>query len=165
MGNQNSGSVRGNMEDSGRTQKKNNDKQENQESASQNQASDPGLKPRSLVYAERGISTSQDVAKVLSALACDILDDRVTPNKGNSFCSAIGKMLDNEKLAQKYGRPDRISGRKVMAYDYDGSLQSLPQPDESSVYTEESSSDLEVIRNQVRQLTQNLSQVAQALGV
>lgn len=69
------------------------------------QALEPRAKarPRSLVYAERGIRTGVDFANLMSSLMSDLIRGDVTPQVGNSVCNAGDKLLKIVSMQHRYG--------------------------------------------------------------
>ena len=59
--------------------------------------------PRSFAVAQKGIRTSQDFSRLMSALMSDLIEGRVTPGVGNVTCNAGGKLLKSVELQYKYG--------------------------------------------------------------
>jgi hypothetical protein len=59
--------------------------------------------PRSFAVAQKGIKTSQDFSRLMSALMSDLIEGRVTPGVGNATCNAGGKLLKSVELQYKYG--------------------------------------------------------------
>ena len=55
--------------------------------------------PRSLSIANRGIRTSEDLARVMAALIGDIASGRITPRQGNAVCNEVGKLLNATSTA------------------------------------------------------------------
>lgn len=55
------------------------------------------------MLAETGISNSRKCANVLGAIALDVLQERITPQVGNTACNAIGKLIQIKTLEIKYG--------------------------------------------------------------
>jgi len=70
--------------------------------------------PKSLAIAERGITTAQQFAGLMSALMTDLLNGSVTPGIGNATCNAGGKLLKMVELNQKYGQAQVENGLKNM---------------------------------------------------
>ena len=60
-------------------------------------------RPRSLVYAERGIRTGADFANLMSSLMSDLIRGAVTPQVGNSVCNAGDKLLKIVSMQHRYG--------------------------------------------------------------
>jgi hypothetical protein len=74
--------------------------------------------PRSLAIAARGIKIGQDYAKLMSALMCDLIEGRVTPNVGNATCNAGGKLLKVIEMEYKYGtKGEGGSGKTLRLVD------------------------------------------------
>lgn len=70
--------------------------------------------PKSLAFAQRGITTAQQFAGLMSALMTDLLEGTVTPGIGNATCNAGGKLLKMVELNQKYGQAQVENGLKNM---------------------------------------------------
>jgi len=70
--------------------------------------------PKSLAIAERGITTAQQFAGLMSALMTDLLNGSVTPGIGNATCNAGGKLLKMVELNQKYGQAQVENGLRNM---------------------------------------------------
>lgn len=52
---------------------------------------------------------------MMSALICDLIEQKVSPGVGNAVCNAGGKLLKVVELQTKYGRPDaKVAGQKVL---------------------------------------------------
>src|SRR3982751_1735881 len=68
--------------------------------------------PRSLIIAEGGINTAQQVSSLMSALRPELLNGSVTPGIGNATCNAGGKLLKMVELNQKYGQAQVETGVK-----------------------------------------------------
>lgn len=60
-------------------------------------------KPRSLAIAARGVTTSNDMAQLMSALMSDLIEGRISPGVGNATCNASGKLLKVVEMQYKYG--------------------------------------------------------------
>ena len=70
--------------------------------------------PKSLGIADKGITTAQQFAALMSALMTDLLNGSVTPGIGNATCNAGGKLLKMVELNQKYGQAQVDNGMKNM---------------------------------------------------
>jgi hypothetical protein len=70
--------------------------------------------PKSLGIAEKGITTAQQFAALMSALMTDLLNGSITPGIGNATCNAGGKLLKMVELNQKYGQAQVENGLKDM---------------------------------------------------
>ena len=55
------------------------------------------------MLADTGVSDSRKCANVLGAIALDVLQERITPQVGNTACNAIGKLIQIKTLEIKYG--------------------------------------------------------------
>lgn len=64
------------------------------------------------MLAETGVSDSRKCANVLGAIALDVLQERITPQTGNTACNAIGKLLKVKELEIKYGLSPSNGGTK-----------------------------------------------------
>ena len=60
-------------------------------------------KPLALEFSERGVSSGEDFAGLMSALMSDLIAGRVTPQVGNAVCNAGGKLLKVVEMRHKYG--------------------------------------------------------------
>lgn len=71
-------------------------------------------KPRSLAIAAEGVSTGHDFANLMSALMCDLIDDRIEPKVSNAVCNAGGKLLRIVELQMRHGTADESTARKTL---------------------------------------------------
>ena len=60
-------------------------------------------RPTSAVISRRGLRTTGDVAKMMSAVICEMLEGRVTAADTNAVANASGKILKAAELRMKYG--------------------------------------------------------------
>lgn len=65
------------------------------------------------MLADTGVSTSRKCANVLGAIALDVLQERITPQVGNTACNAIGKLIQVKLLEIKYGT-SKNGGAKML---------------------------------------------------
>lgn len=63
--------------------------------------------PRCLVYARRGIQTSDDFAGLMSAIISDVLMGKLPPNTANAAINAGGKLLKINEMRLKHGSTSR----------------------------------------------------------
>jgi len=70
-----------------------------------------GRSPRSLEIAKRGIKTDIDFANLMAALACDVIQGKVTPSTVNAICKASAKPLKVLELQYKIGDLERRLNR------------------------------------------------------
>lgn len=76
-------------------------------------------RPRSVVYAERGIRTGQDFANMMSALMSDLISGDVTPQVGNAVCNAGDKLLKVVGMQHRYGTTREGDRTKILALSTD----------------------------------------------
>ena len=76
-------------------------------------------RPRSLVYAERGIHTGMDFANLMSSLMSDLIRGDVTPQVGNSVCNAGDKLLKIVSMQHRYGTTREGDETKILTLSND----------------------------------------------
>lgn len=59
--------------------------------------------PRCLQVAAKGISTSNDFARLMSCLMSDLIEGSVNPVVGNAVCNAGAKLLKVVEMSYRYG--------------------------------------------------------------
>ena len=62
-----------------------------------------GAKPKSLGFADRGISTTADFAEMMTEVIGDVIAGRITPGQANAASNAAGRVLKTVELQLKYG--------------------------------------------------------------
>jgi len=84
----------------------------------------PATNSRSVKLASGGISTSDDVKRLMAAIVPDILEGKVNTQTASSVCNAVGKLLKVVELELKYGAGDypkphhrAVTGLKLVAGD------------------------------------------------
>ena len=76
-------------------------------------------RPRSLIYAERGIKTGTDFANLMSSLMSDLIRGDVTPQVGNSVCNAGDKLLKIVSMQHRYGTTREGDESKILTLSND----------------------------------------------
>ena len=74
----------------------------------------PNGTPESVEIAGKGVKTSKDFARVMSALMGDVLSGTVDPRTANAVCNAGGKLLKMVEMQHKYGRKPSESDDRVL---------------------------------------------------
>jgi hypothetical protein len=64
-------------------------------------------RPKSLEFAQHGITTSKDFANTMSALMCDLIEGAITPEVGNAISNVGGKLLKVVEMQYRYGSPPK----------------------------------------------------------
>lgn len=72
------------------------------------------LEAKCLPIAAKGIETSQQLARYLSALMSDVVEGTVSPVVANAGTNAAGKLLKLVEMQHKYGVPNG-KGTKMLA--------------------------------------------------
>jgi hypothetical protein len=70
--------------------------------------------PRSLEIAQKGITTGNNFAGMMSALMTDLIEGRITPGVGNAVCNAGGKLLKVVEMQAKYGQTGRGTNKTLV---------------------------------------------------
>lgn len=70
--------------------------------------------PRSLAIAQKGITTGNHFAGMMSALMADLIEGRITPGVGNATCNAGGKLLKVVEMQAKYGQAGRGTNKTLL---------------------------------------------------
>lgn len=73
--------------------------------------------PRCLSIAQKGITTGNDFAGMMSALMADLIEGRITPGVGNATCNAGGKLLKVVEMQAKYGQAGRGTNKTLLLTD------------------------------------------------
>lgn len=76
-------------------------------------------RPRSLIYAERGIKSGTDFANLMSSLMSDLIRGDVTPQVGNSVCNAGDKLLKIVSMQHRYGTTREGDETKILTLSND----------------------------------------------
>lgn len=73
-----------------------------------------GAAPRCLAIAQKGITTGNHFAGMMSALMADLIEGRITPGVGNATCNAGGKLLKVVEMQAKYGQAGRGTNKTLL---------------------------------------------------
>lgn len=84
-------------------------------------------RPRSLIYAERGIKTGSDFANLMSSLMSDLIRGDVTPQVGNSVCNAGDKLLKIVSMQHRYGTTREGDESKILTLSNDSERHQEPK--------------------------------------
>ena len=71
-------------------------------------------KSAALAIAEKGVTTGQDFARLMSTLMTDLISGAVTPQIGNAVCNAGGKLLKVVEMQHKYGTVQQTDGSRIL---------------------------------------------------
>lgn len=76
--------------------------------------------PRCLAIAQKGITTGNHFAGMMSALMADLIEGRITPGVGNATCNAGGKLLKVVEMQAKYGQAGRGTNKTLLLTEQAG---------------------------------------------
>lgn len=78
------------------------------------EASSGAKQSKSAQIARAGLSTSDDMKRLMATLIPDILDGEVSITAANATCNAAGKLIKVVELELKYGREGAPTKRKSL---------------------------------------------------
>lgn len=67
----------------------------------------PAVAPKSIAVAQKGVSTGEDFAALMSALMSDVIEGTISPDVAHAACNAGGKLLKVVEMKYRYAKQQR----------------------------------------------------------